>query len=149
MSEQPVIIRLARIDEIIDLRWKILRAGLPRHTANFPLDEEPTTLHFGAFLENGQIVGCATFSRRPWQDKPAWQLRGMAVRDDFRGKGIGTRMLEYAESALRAGKFSNQLWCNARTPATKFYERLGWLKFGEEFEVEFAGPHFRMTKTLE
>jgi predicted GNAT family N-acyltransferase len=141
-------IRRARIDEIIDLRWKILRAGLGREFADFPGDDEPTTYHFGAFNGSGEVVGCATFVRRPWQDKPAWQLRGMAVREDLRGGGIGAQLLEVAERALAEERFSNQLWCNARTPATKFYERLGWQKVGEEFIAETAGPHFKMTKAL-
>jgi predicted GNAT family N-acyltransferase len=116
--------------------------------ADFPGDDEPTARHFGAFDSGGEVVGCATFIRRPWQGKPAWQLRGMAVRDDLRGAGIGTRMLDVAERLLSREAYSDQLWCNARTPATKFYERLGWQKFGEEFVVETAGPHFKMIKTL-
>src|SRR5438067_4534687 len=144
MSEPRIVIRAASIDEIVDLRWKILRAGLPRDAANFPGDDEPTTLHVGAFLDDRQIVGCAMLVRRPWQDEPAWQLRGMAVRDDLRGQGIGTRILEFAERTLAGQNYAAQLWCNARTPATSFYERLGWQKIGEEFHIESAGPHFKM-----
>jgi GNAT superfamily N-acetyltransferase len=147
-DDQPVI-RLATIDEIVDLRWRILRAGLPRETADFDGDREPGTVHVGAFLpDTGENVGCASFMRRAWQDQPAWQLRGMAVRDDHQGKGIGARMIAFAEETLSRQHHSNQLWCNARTPATHFYEKLGWQKFGGEFVVPTAGPHFKMTKQL-
>jgi GNAT superfamily N-acetyltransferase len=143
------IIRLAAIDEIVNLRWRILRAGLPRETADFDGDREPGTIHVGAFLSGtAENIACASFMRRPWQDQPAWQLRGMAVRDDYQGKGLGARMLAFAEQALRDRHHSNQLWCNARTPATHFYEKLGWQKFGEEFAVPTAGPHFKMTRQM-
>jgi predicted GNAT family N-acyltransferase len=147
MDQREVQIREARVEEIIDLRWKILRAGLPRETADFPGDDEPTTHHFAA-LCGDQVVGCASFMRSPWQEKPAWQLRGMAVLEELRSAGIGARMLEDAEGVLAREGFSNQLWCNARTPAAKFYERHGWTKLGEEFHVEHAGPHVRMVKAL-
>jgi predicted GNAT family N-acyltransferase len=148
-GSDDIDIREANINEIIDLRWRILRGGLPRTTAIFPLDEDPTTHHFGAFVKaTGENVGCASFSRREWEGKSAWQLRGMAVSDELRGQGIGTRMLELAESVLRGENFSNQLWCNARTPATPFYEKLGWKRVGEEFHIETAGPHYKMIKTL-
>ena len=142
-------IRRAKLREIIDLRWRILRAGLPRAAADFHGDDESTTHHFGAFLtESRENVGCATFVRRAWNDQPAWQLRGMGVREDLRGRGIGQQMLELAEQILSQQKHSQQLWCNARTPATHFYQRLGWQRVGEEFVVPTAGPHFKMTKLL-
>ena len=147
MNASSIIIREARVAEIIDLRWKILRTGLARELGSFPGDDEPTTLHFAA-VDGRDVVGCATFVRRDWRDRPAWQLRGMAVRDDLRGAGIGTRLLEIAEREIARQAYSNQLWCNARVPAVKFYERHGWTKAGEEFHVEHAGPHVKMIKTL-
>jgi GNAT superfamily N-acetyltransferase len=148
-SDVQPIIRLATIDEILDLRWRMLRAGLPRETADFDGDREPGTIHIGAFVpDTAANVACASFMHRPWQDEPAWQLRGMAVRDDHQGKGIGARMLAFAEQSLRGQHHSSQLWCNARTPATRFYEKLGWQKFGHQFDVPTAGPHFKMTKRM-
>src|SRR5262245_28734176 len=121
MQQPQAQIRDACAEEIIDLRWRILRAGLPREKAIFPGDDEPATHHFAAILDD-EVVGCASFMQNPWQGNPAWQLRGMAVREDLRGSGIGTRMLEHAEQVLARLEFSRQLWCNARTPAVAFYE---------------------------
>jgi GNAT superfamily N-acetyltransferase len=143
------IIRPATIEEIVELRWWILRTGLPRETADFDGDREGGTLHVGAFDgATGDTIACASFMRRPWQDQPAWQLRGMAVRADVQGRGVGQRLLDVAERLLREQAHADQPWCNARTPATRFYEKLGWQKVGEEFEVPTAGPHFKMTKLL-
>ena len=50
---------------------------------------------------------------------------------------------------LRADRSSPpQLWCNARTPAVGFYQRMGWAVVSDVFEIPTAGPHVRMTKRL-
>jgi GNAT superfamily N-acetyltransferase len=146
-GSDSIHIRRARIAEIVDLRWRILRAGLPREAANFDGDDEPTTLHFVA-MENSVVIGCVTILRRPWLDQPAWQLRGMAVDVGYQGAGIGGRLLHAVERAIREEPHSLQLWCNARTPATGFYRKHGWQPVGEEFIIPTAGPHYRMAKLL-
>lgn len=146
MSENPdILIRIARVEEILDLRWTILRAGLPRDAANFDGDNEPTAHHFAAFVD-AEAVACATFLRRPFEDEPGWQLRGMAVRADLQSRGVGARLLDFAERFVLAQSHSNLLWCNARIPAARFYERNGWSIAGEPFEVPDAGPHVKMIK---
>ena len=144
----PLTIRVARIEEIFDLRWNILREGLPREAACFPGDDEPGTLHLGAFDRAGRNVGCASFMRRDWEGQPAWQLRGMAVSPELQKSGVGRRLLELAEAMLPGANHSTQLWCNARTPAAPFYRKLGWEPVGPEFIVETAGPHVRMKKLM-
>ena len=94
------VIRLADLEEILDLRWRILRAGLGRETAIFDGDREPATRHVAA-VRDGQVVGCATIVRRSWQGKPGLQLRGMAVAADLRGSGIGRSLLEAGELIVR------------------------------------------------
>lgn len=142
-----MIIRPAQVGEIIDLRWRILRAGLERETAFFEGDNEPTTIHFVADRD-GKIVGCATILQRPWQDGLAWQLRGMAVEQGLQRGGVGRLLLEQVERTVRQAPYSLQLWCNARTPATPFYQKLGWQIVGPEFVIPTAGPHFKMAKLL-
>jgi len=150
-----VIIRRGTTDEIIDLRHEILRTGLPRELAYFEGDDEPTTLHVVAARDGaiegdigGKIVGCATILQRPWEDKPAWQLRGMAVAKSMRGTGIGSKLLREIEMLAAAQRFSNQLWANARVPALEFYRAHGWQVVSDEFQIEHAGPHVKITKTL-
>src|SRR4051812_47114685 len=118
--------RLAHVSEIMDLRWTILRQGLPREAAQFDHDDDATTQHFAAF-DDRTAVACATFLRGTYDNEPAWQLRGMAVSEAHQGEGLGTKLLAFAESIIRPQEYSNLLWCNARLPAVRFYERLGWI----------------------
>jgi GNAT superfamily N-acetyltransferase len=140
-----ILIRIASVDEILDLRWTILRAGLPRDLAHFEGDQEPTTHHFAA-LQTERAVACATFLRRPFDGMSAWQLRGMAVAPELQGTGVGTRLLDFAEGFVLDQDHSTLLWCNARVPASRFYQRLGWTIVGDRFEIPDAGPHVKMLK---
>jgi GNAT superfamily N-acetyltransferase len=144
---RTVIIRRSSADEIIDLRHRVLRPGLPRDAAMFPGDELPSSGHFGAFAD-GIAVCCATFHLNSWDSAPALQLRGMATDAGMRGKGLGRAVLHLAESAMTADRRVLQLWCNAREIAVPFYQSMGWAIASEKFEIPTAGPHFRMTKRM-
>jgi GNAT superfamily N-acetyltransferase len=139
-----ITIRRANIEEILDLRHRMLRAGLARETAHFAGDADPDTRHFAALVDN-RVVGCVSLMRSTWQDAPAWQLRGMAVEGDLQGQGIGTSLLRAAEaSATSTGP--SILWCNARVPAVPFYHRHAWQPSGQPFDIPTAGPHQKMVK---
>lgn len=140
-------IRLAQFDEIVDLRWRILRAGLPKESANFPGDLDPTTLHIAA-VDEDVVIGCASFMQNEFNDAPASQLRGMAVEEDYRLQGIGEEILLFADEQILQRGYARQLWCNARKPAVRFYQRLGWQIIGEEFDIPTAGPHFKMIRVI-
>ncbi len=145
VGNQTLTIRCAAIEEIIDLRHRVLRAGMPRETAVFPGDELPASRHFGAF--DGQtVICCATFHLEPWQNDPAWRLRGMATDDGFRSKGIGRSLLNFAEQILLNENPIRLFWCNARAPAIRFYESQDWKIVSDVFEVPTAGPHYVMMK---
>ena len=155
--------------EIVDLRWRILRAGLPREEAIFPGDELPTSLHYAAVEpapdEDGRqandggngrrsdggvpvVVSCATLHLEPWEGERAYRLRGMATADGRRGLGLGRVLLELAVADVRRETPVRLLWCNARTPALAFYRRQGWEARSDVFDIPTAGPHVRMTKRL-
>jgi GNAT superfamily N-acetyltransferase len=148
VSSASITVRRADLQEILDLRWKVLRDGLPRETAIFDGDQEPTTHHFAAIHDN-RIIGCVTIMHRLWQNRPAWQLRGMAIDPQFQRTGIGGQLLQQVEQTIRSHPHSRQLWCNARTPATAFYRKFGWQLIGDEFLIPTAGPHYKMCKLLD
>jgi GNAT superfamily N-acetyltransferase len=145
----PVRVRRATGAEVIDLRHAILRPGLPRDTALFPGDEKPDAIHVVAEAPDGRIVGCVTLHPSMWNDRPAWQLRGMATDPAVRGTGVGQAMLSFVEKQVRAESPVRQMWCNARVPAVGFYQRAGWVVESEQFEIPTAGPHVRMSKHLD
>jgi N-acetylglutamate synthase-like GNAT family acetyltransferase len=128
---------------IVDLRHRILRAGLPRSTAAFSGDEDATSIHLAAF-DGEELIGCVTLHCKA---KGNYQLRGMAVDTDRQRGGVGRMLLAEAER-LALANGAAEIWANCRTPAVPFYEKFGWKIVSQEFLIETAGPHFKMAKQL-
>jgi predicted GNAT family N-acyltransferase len=143
-----ISIRATTVESVRPLRHSVLRAGLPPEAAAFDGDDEPTSRHVGAFFPSGQIIGCASIVQRPWNGEPAWQLRGMAIAEGQRGRGVGKMLLAKIEEIVVGKDHAHLLWCNARTPAARFYSAMGWQRAGDEFHIPTAGPHVRMFKRL-
>jgi GNAT superfamily N-acetyltransferase len=144
IDASEVTIRRAMATELIDLRHRVLRAGLPRSEAIFPGDDLPSSFHFAAIAGPSSVIGCATFHHNSWENAPAYQLRGMATDPDWAGKGIGKAVLSYAIETITSGSPVHRFWCNARLIAIPFYQRMGWKIVSDLFEIPTAGPHYRM-----
>ena len=145
---QDLHLASATLDQIVDLRHRLLRLGRPRESAIFAGDELPTTLHFAAFSPTGQALCCLTLMLSTWEGRPAWQLRGMATDTSLQRTGIGRRLVHFALNAAQAANPDIRLfWCNARVPASGFYQKLSWQVVSEPFDIPSAGPHVRMIFT--
>jgi len=145
-----VICRVS-IEVIVDLRHRLLRAGLPKEAAQFPGDDAPSTWHVGVFAsleENAPPISCASFMLNSYNGETAWQLRGMATDTEHQRKSLGGKLLACAEAAIIKDSNVRLFWCNARVPAIPFYERHGWKVDSEEFDIPTAGPHRKMVKWL-
>jgi predicted GNAT family N-acyltransferase len=70
----------------------------------------------------------------------------VAVLAEYRGRGIGIRLLESVERIAREWGLEST-WLNAQAGAVSFYEKLGYRLEGEPF-VEAGIPHRRMRKFL-
>ena len=135
--------------DILKLRHEVLRKGKALATAHFEGDEAPSSQHFACFHKN-KIVGCISFmqnSHKVLEDKNSFQLRGMAVDERFRGKGVGKQLLDYAETKMFAND-TRLIWCNVRTTAEIFYSKSNYKRIGDVFDVPDVGPHVLMYKTI-
>ncbi|MGW0660426.1 GNAT family N-acetyltransferase [Streptodolium elevatio] len=133
------------VEEIFDLRWSVLREGLPRETAVYPEDALPGTFHLAAYDPDGRVAGCVTFFPDPLDGAPAYRFRGMASAPDVRGKGYGAAVLR-AGIAEAAAQGADLVWCNGRTSAQDFYEHLGFAATGELFHpAPTHTPHYVFT----
>jgi GNAT superfamily N-acetyltransferase len=142
--------RAVAADDVRPLRERILRPGQTPEQLCFPGDGERDTLHAAA-LADGEIIAVASVMREPFPAAPGpgdWRVRGMATREELRGRGIGSALLARCEEHARA-RGGTRLWCNARVGARSFYERAGMSVCGEQFEIPEIGPHLLMSKPLE
>lgn len=149
MQEPPsVLCRRATIGEVLSLRHRILIAGTTRASAVFDGDDVASTWHFAAFDRESRCLACVSYMRADLAGEPAYQLRGMAVTQELQGRGIGSRLLGFAEAEMIARTSVHVHWCNARMAAVVFYEHHGWRSVGDVFEIEGVGPHYRMVKRV-
>lgn len=147
------MIRLVPAETVRPLRTRILRPDWPAGRL-LTFAEDDRAVHVAA-ERDGAVVGVATVYAQDapagvFADVPAgaaWQLRGMATDAAARGSGVGADVLAASVEAVegRGGRF---LWCNARTTASGFYERLGWTQAGDVFDVPGVGPHVRMGRAV-
>lgn len=135
--------------ETRQLRHQVLRPHQAPDELVYPGDEAAESLHVGAFAD-GRLVGVATVVPGPMPgiaDEHAWQVRGMATLPEFRGQGAGSAMLG-ALVAHVAGRGGTAIWCNARTPAVRFYEKMGFAAKGGEFLIPVSGPHYMLWRAI-
>jgi GNAT superfamily N-acetyltransferase len=149
----PAAISVARVAPEVThpLRRRVLRPGAPPDRVRLSADDHPATAAFAATTRAGEVVGTAIAYPEPCPWHPgrpgAWRLRGMATDPDRRSGGIGARVLAAVLDHVRA-QGGTLVWCNARTPARRFYERAGFVAHGEPWEDPDIGPHIAMGREL-
>lgn len=115
----------------------IVEQGVPQEQEWDGQDEKAS--HFIALSEDDTPIGNARLL-------PDGQIGRMAVISEHRGKGVGRVLLEAAvEKARHLGL--PRVYLHAQTHALTFYERSGFIPFGEEFE-EAGIAHREMALNL-
>lgn len=129
------------------VRSAVLRQGKPIETCFFLGDDAEDTTHFGLFKDN-KLIGVASifkFNNEYFEQKNQFQLRGMAVLNEYQGFGFGNIILEEVCKFVFT-KNTDVLWFNARENAVRFYKNFGFSTFGNSFEIPEIGTHFLMFK---
>ncbi|HEY3233606.1 MAG TPA: GNAT family N-acetyltransferase [Polyangiaceae bacterium] len=124
------------------LREELLRAPLGLSFSSEELAAESDSHHLCAF-EGSQLIGCLVL--KPLEQGRV-RMRQVAVMPALQTRGIGSRLVHYAEQVARAYGYSMMV-VHARTGVVPFYVRLGYVEVGERF-TEVTIPHAHMEKPL-
>ncbi len=128
--------------QMIRLRDDILRKPLGLQFTPEELEQEKDNMLIGAF-EDEVMLGCCMLV----EENPATvRLRQMAVINDLQGKGIGRALMNFAENLARDRGYKT-LSMHARKNVVGFYEKMGYVVVGNEFQ-EITIPHVIMEKKL-
>lgn len=133
--------------ETFAVRQPVLRPGKPVETCIFDGDDLPTTIHFGVF-DNDALAGVISVFKAShdfFTEKSQYQIRGMAVLDNFQTKGMGEKLVRHTEDYVNNLQ-GERIWFNARKIAVGFYERMGYSIIGDVFPIGDIGPHYVMHK---
>lgn len=137
-SSHPLYPKLCMLrDEV--LRKPLGLALSPQDTSN---DFED--LIFVATDSEQQIVACVM--AKPLADA-SFKLRQMAVKQAYQGKGLGKKLMMFAEDILHETG-AKKIILNAREEAVPFYQKLGYQGTGAVF-LEVTIPHIKMEKCFE
>ncbi len=133
------------VEETRPLRHQILRPHQTLADCVYPGDEDPESYHYGAH-SNGELITIASVFKQledrfnEFPQTVQFRLRGMGTIATERGKGHGKAVLEAClEHCWKQG--GEIFWCNARTSAAGYYEKMGFDMLPQEFEIEGIGPH--------
>ena len=122
-----MIVKQIEAKDTYNIRNEILRPGLPLETCYFEGDADGATIHIGAFVDE-KLASIASFylSRNDaFTDVFKFQLRGMATLKAYQGQGLSSALLKAAFPLIK-NNHVNMLWCNARSSAVGFYEKIGF-----------------------
>jgi N-acetylglutamate synthase-like GNAT family acetyltransferase len=129
-------------EQMIKLRFEILRKPLHLDFSKEELEKEKNDILIGAF-EDDKMLGCCLLTK---VDKHCVRLRQMAVQNNVQRKGIGASLMNFAENVAHDAGY-RKIIMHARKTAIGFYEKLGYTVTGKEF-TEISIPHVVMEKKL-
>lgn len=145
--DNAIQFRLCSAEHILSLRARILRDGRHVDTARFAEDNFNETRHY--CVDAGPVaIACLSLIRRESTGAWVFQLRGMAVETSWQKRGMGQRLLRYAEQDIRRLHNKTVIWCNVRNMAIPFYTKAGYSIISEPFEIAGIGPHVVMQKNV-
>lgn len=94
----------------------------------------------GQAKDEGKVVGSGLifYLKNPGHEKPFAYLEGVVVDDKARGKGIGTALSKFAITLAKKKDCYKILFTSGynREKIHKFYENLGFVKWGLEFRMD-------------
>ncbi|MEO8590885.1 MAG: GNAT family N-acetyltransferase [Flavobacteriales bacterium] len=142
-------VRIIPPSDTYALRLLVLRPGGTLKDVDYAHDSAPDTFHLGAY-SNERIVSIGSFYAEQRVELPGvkhFRLRGMATHPEFRSQGVGAVLMRAGFDQLQRAH-ADRLWCNARLLAVPFYERLGLITEGPEFDIPGIGGHYLMHRAI-
>ncbi|MDA8793508.1 GNAT family N-acetyltransferase [Bacteriovoracaceae bacterium] len=142
-------IRRIEPEDTYAIRADVLRNNTLIKSPQFKGDHEESSFHLGGF-HDGKLVSIASFyvrSNKKIEDPIQIQIRGMATIPEFRGKGLSQELIKTALPIVKMNQ-ATCLWCNARTMAQGFYEKVGFNSLEDIYDIGGIGPHQLMKYSI-
>ncbi|HSH28691.1 MAG TPA: GNAT family N-acetyltransferase [Thiohalobacter sp.] len=127
-----------------ELRWQLLRAPWDQPRGSEQDAFEAQAFHLQAEERTGQLIGVARLHR---SDQHQGRIRYMAVVEAWRGRGVGTAMLQALERQARDWGL-REIRLHAREGAVSFYAHHGYTLVAPSHTLFDSIRHSLMRKPL-
>ena len=124
-------------------RWELLRKPLGMSKESLEDDIEDSSYHLMGINDENDVIASG---RVHFNDKKEAQIRYMAVKDNYKRKGIGSEIVIKLED-YASSKGAIRMVLNARENALSFYLSLGYIEKGP-YQSDTGIPHSKMEKDL-
>ena len=131
------------------IRQQILWRHKKLENCGIEIDEQEGSFHLGVFLNN-ELVCIGSFFKQKnvkFSEQNQYRLRAMATLTKAQKQGAAKALLDFAFVSLQ-NQNQELLWCDARVIALGFYEKMGFTKHGDMYEIPIIGPHYLMRKAV-
>ena len=131
-------------EKYCDLRWRILRApwNRPRHNIKHEINDKSIKLI--ACDENRNVIGTG---RARFNSPNEAEIKSMAVEENYRGKGIGSKIISELERRVKEST-AEIIVINSRESAVDFYIKHNYKVMEKSYNIYGDLPHFKMLKEL-
>lgn len=151
-------VRKVESEVLHEVRFKVLWPHLSSaEEAVIDIDKSEGAIHLAAF-DGENVVGVASIfpqacARYPemFPNLKAYRLRAMGVLEEVQGRGVGSKIIDFAKNYLDQTTPAQVLWCDAREIAWGFYSRMDFqFACGDDgymcdaYEVPSVGVHKMM-----
>ena len=126
-----------------NFRWELLRKPLGMSKESLEDDIEDSSYHLMGINDENDVIASG---RVHFNDKKEAQIRYMAVKDNYKRKGIGSEIVIKLED-YASSKGAIRMVLNARENALSFYLSLGYIEKGP-YQSDTGIPHSKMEKVL-
>lgn len=143
MKIHPVAFGTPEYDELIRLRYRVLKEPLGLDFSEEDLSKEFEDTHVALYDDAYQLLACLVLSPETGGQV---RMRQVAVLPEKQNSGFGRELVGYSEAWSRRAGFKEMV-LHAREQAVPFYEKLGYKKAGKKF-TEVGLDHWQMKKSL-
>jgi len=105
-----------------DLRWRLLRAPWQQPKGSEKDEFEQNAFHVAVKDDADDIIGVGRIHQLATGE---WQIRYMAVEQEYRNAGVGSMILQALEDHARS-RGAVLIILNSRIAAVNFYEKHGY-----------------------
>ena len=133
----------ASLDDAFDVRIDVFVEGQDV-AVDLEMDGKDETARHVVAYDGDVPVGTARL-RRP--DPGLAKIERVAVREDYRDRGVGTALMDAIEALAREEGLERAV-LHAQTRVEEFYGSLGYVRTSDEVFEEAGIPHVEMTKDL-